>query len=76
MFDFNTYPYCEHRQYSTGDQVWLMHDDITPQSMVVSLLTHDGIFWSEGMPSISTLTGLAMLKHRLSMFWFKFKQNL
>ena len=76
MNDFNSYPVCEHRQYNTGDQVWLMHDDVIPQTYVVALLTHDGITWSEGDDCIHRLEGLAKWLHRIKMFWFSFKKNL
>lgn len=41
-----TEPQYEHRIYNTGDEVWLLGDQ------VVALRTHDGIEWSIQEPSL------------------------
>jgi len=43
-------PKFEHRVYNTGDQIWLLGEQ------VVALRTHDGIEWDISKPSLWILT--------------------
>lgn len=76
MIDFNTYPRCMYRQYGTGDQLWLMHDQVTEKEITVALITHDGIYWTEGMETIAHLKGWDRVKHKIQMFFFHLKKRL
>jgi hypothetical protein len=59
----------QYRVFNTGDQIWL--SERYGKQVVVKLLTHDGLAWSEDEPSMKRLTGAERYVHLATVFCMK-----
>lgn len=61
----------EYRNFNTGDQIWVRHNE-----GVFKFITHDGLYWEEGMPNMVRLTGLNKLINTVAAFLIRLSHKI